>query len=232
MDDSSQSHDPVTSTADLREPREYHDPATSTDASRARHRRRYQTASEMLLAVDLPSHGPILDAGCGTGYGTQILADSWLSRNVIGVDSNHKAISKALTRRNWQQLVPEYWYESLVFSPRTTPNFHRAAPFAAIVCIEVLEHLDMSAQRAWVESAHDLLHPGGAFLVMCPVKQPGSVLSGPNPANKYHVHEPTVEELDAVLGLHFDEIRTEPIEPYHSTSGDAWQATRLAVKAV
>src|SRR6185312_2188975 len=52
-----------------------------------------------MWAAQLASRMNVLDAGCGTGYGAQILADGGASR-VVGVDISETAIAEAAQYRN------------------------------------------------------------------------------------------------------------------------------------
>ena len=79
-------------------PAEYHDPLHATDRqSVARHERRYREAIRLLRAAHLPN-GTILDCACGTGYGTAMLARSFKTRPIVGVDRNPDALGIARER--------------------------------------------------------------------------------------------------------------------------------------
>lgn len=198
-------------------PAEYHDPTTASLESSERHRRRYLRAIGLLKRVNLP-RGPIMDVACGTGYGTALLSDSF--EDVVGVDRSVIAIGKAAERAPAGLSFRSYEIaEACEWLPTYKP--------AAVVCIETLEHLGEIQQAGWIGDVAEALRPGGALVLMCPVKHRGEK-SGPNPRNAWHLHEPTVTEVLELLEpfhlLHLD------VEPYQSTAGEeAWQLTALAI---
>jgi SAM-dependent methyltransferase len=123
----------------------------------------------------------VLDAGCGVGWGGQILLDAGAC-SVVGVDIAHEAVADAVRR------VPaaRFTVGDLAAMPVAT------ASIDVVVCFEAIEHVQ-EPHRALDEFAR-VLAPGGSLLV-----------SSPNPfvypaGNEFHIHEfPPHELLDAVI---------------------------------
>src|SRR5919109_2012590 len=102
------------------------DPATMNGLIAAEHLARYW------LAANLASGLEVLDAGCGVGYGTEMIAGAGASR-VVGVDLSAEAIATASERAG--ELA-----DFQVADVRDLP-FNEGA-FDLVVCFEVLEHLE------------------------------------------------------------------------------------------
>jgi SAM-dependent methyltransferase len=141
----------------------------------AEHQSRYRMAARYVQELR------VLDAGCGVGWGGQILLDAGAS-SVVGVDIDPAAVADAVRR------VPGALFTvgDLAALPLAT------ASVDVVVCFEAIEHVD-DPYRALDELAR-VLAPGGSLLV-----------SSPNPAvyppgNEFHIHEfPPHELLDAVV---------------------------------
>jgi len=148
------------------------------------HRGRYLWASQLV------SGATVLDAGCGTGYGTQTLAMSG-ARRVVGVDISEEAI--AYSRREFSDEDCEFVLGDLEQLPFEEDSFD------VVVCFEVIEHVEH--RSAVIAELRRVLRPSGIL-----------VLSSPNrgvypEGNPYHIHEYTPEELLAALKGHFGNVR-------------------------
>lgn len=124
----------------------------------------------------------VLDAGCGTGYGTRLLAQGG-AREVVGID-----IAEAVL----EAVAP-----TMPDSVRLQPGDLRKLQvpddtFDLIVCFEVIEHFD--DPFTVLDELSRVLAPEGVLLISSPnrgVYQPG---------NPHHLHEFTAEELRTELG--------------------------------
>lgn len=99
----------------------------------------------------------VLDAACGTGYGSHILATSGAAE-VVGIDINARRVAYAarhFRRPNLSYLVADC--SALEMPPGS---------FDFIVSSNTLEHLDDPAR--FLDSAADLLVDGGQLLVVVP----------------------------------------------------------------
>ena len=143
----------------------------------AEHVARYRFAAQFV------SGRRVLDAGCGEGYGTALLASAG-AESVVGVDVDEPTIEHARERygRDFQVAdVAELPFED--------------DSFDVVVCFETIEHL-ADGSRAVAELRRVLADDGVL------------VISTPNPAeyvveNEFHVREYTPEEFAELLDGHF-----------------------------
>lgn len=104
--------------------------ATRLDDVRADHRYRYEWAGQRLRGKK------VLDAGCGIGYGSWILGEH--DCDVMAVDIDPGAIETALKA---------YPHLNVSFSNQDITSC--MGEFDAVVCFEVLEHIDCADFLAW-----------------------------------------------------------------------------------
>ncbi|RPI15670.1 MAG: methyltransferase domain-containing protein [Acidobacteriales bacterium] len=129
----------------------------------------------------------VLDAGCGTGYGTAELAR--VASSVTGVDISGDAIDYA--RSHYQASNVRFLRASCAALP------FQSGTFDLIVTFEVIEHL-----RDWeglLLEARRLLAPGGQFVVSTPNKDCYAGSRGSAGPNPYHEHEFTFDEFEQEL---------------------------------
>ncbi len=133
--------------------------------------------------------GFVLDAACGTGYGTFFLAQK--ARLVVGIDRSHEAISfcrQHYRKRNLQFQVMDV--EATAF---------RASSFDTVVSFETIEHLEDPEKFLW--ETRRVLKSQGVLLLSTPVKGVyDQTFLGENP---YHIHETEVDEFTQLLSRHF-----------------------------
>jgi SAM-dependent methyltransferase len=137
----------------------------------------------------------VLDAGCGTGYGSAELAQS--AAEVTGVDIAADAIAYA---------AANYPIPGLRFlqSSCTAVPFP-AESFDVVVAFEVIEHL--TDYRGFIDEAARLLTPAGLFIVSSPNKRYYGATRGEAGPNPYHEHEFEAQEFVQELGRVFPQIR-------------------------
>lgn len=128
----------------------------------------------------------VLDAGCGVGYGTALLANAG-ARDAVGVDLSASAIAAAVAGATGEFLEGDV--RSLPFDDGT---------FDLVVCFEVIEHLE-GRDDAIAELAR-VLAPGGILAISSPNRD---VYPSGNP---HHVHEYLPEELREALDRSFDHV--------------------------
>ena len=131
----------------------------------------------------------VLDAGCGIGYGSKLLADAGPIA-VMGVDISRDALDIA---------ERQFANERLDFVCDDCQSLARVqGPFDVIVSFEALEHF--SDGEAFVSRVAQLLAPGGVFMVSTPNKE----FSLRN--NPYHLREYTPAEFRALLERSFNHV--------------------------
>jgi SAM-dependent methyltransferase len=142
----------------------------------AEHYVRYHVAARCVAA-----HDRVLDAGCGVGWGSEILAHAGAAA-VTGIDIDAGAIESA--KRHCRSA--DFAVGDLLELP------FPSATFEVVTCFEAIEHVT-DPSRA-LDEIRRVLTPDGIVLVSSP--NPDVYPSG----NPFHIHElrPT-ELLDAML---------------------------------
>jgi SAM-dependent methyltransferase len=141
------------------------------------------------------AHGRrVLDAACGEGYGSALLAE--VAPEVVGVDISAAAIDHARTRYAGR---PRLRFEC---ADAAALGFADAA-FDLVVSFETLEHL--AAQQELVAGFARVLADDGVLVISSPDKRTYSDETGFR--NEFHVRELYREELLALLAPHFPHRR-------------------------
>ena len=153
----------------------------------------YEHWHRYAFALSLARGKRVLDAACGEGYGSNLLAG--VAAEVVGVDISDEAIAHARVR---------YQRDNLSFATGDAAALTFSDQrFDLIVSFETLEHL--YEQEALVAGFARMLAPGGVLLISSPDKRTYSEIAGFR--NEFHVRELYREELMSLLGAHFPEIR-------------------------
>ena len=129
----------------------------------------------------------VLDAGCGEGYGSALLAER--AAAVVGVDLERDVIEHAAQR------YPDVRFET---GDLATLGFPDAA-FDAVVTFQVIEHL--VSPRGFVAECARVLKPGGVLVLSTPNRLTFSPTGIRNP---FHTVEFAPAELRGVLEEAFD----------------------------
>jgi SAM-dependent methyltransferase len=137
-------------------------------------------------AASLASGKRVLDAGCGTAYGSEILARAGASE-VVGVDVDPQAFAHASADRLRLEVA----------DARDLP--HRDGSFDLAVCFEVIEHVD-DPERI-MDELRRVLGPDGLLVVSSPNRNVYP------PGNPHHRHEFTPDELADALSARFKQVR-------------------------
>jgi 2-polyprenyl-3-methyl-5-hydroxy-6-metoxy-1,4-benzoquinol methylase len=163
----------------------------------AEHVHRYHVVAKQLKNKN------VLDAGCGAGYGSNILAQ--YCSKVTAIDISSEAIEWCKenygSRRNL-----EFIQASLIKLP------FKDSTFDCIVNLEVIEHVQKDIQEAFLKEARRVLKPNGILIISTPNKKVYTDQSGYN--NPYHVCEFYPEEFKSFLNQEFSNIRMYNQELY------------------
>ena len=146
------------------------------------------------FAARLAKGRRVLDAGCGSGYGSAELAR--VAREVLGIDVSQEAIDYAGTHYRAAHL--QFKCASCIEMPAPSGSFDLVAAF------EIIEHLD--DWRAFLREVRRVLSPEGQFVVSTPNKlyyAESRVERGPNP---FHVHEFEYHEFRRELEAVFPKV--------------------------
>jgi 2-polyprenyl-3-methyl-5-hydroxy-6-metoxy-1,4-benzoquinol methylase len=104
--------------------------------------------------------GRLLDAGCGTGYGTHLLGTDKAVNQVLGIDRNRRAINHADRYYSGPQIA----FQQIDLLSQSLESLGR---FDSITCLEVLEHVPEPEKL--LSRLHGLLSPGGTLIVSTPL---------------------------------------------------------------
>jgi 2-polyprenyl-3-methyl-5-hydroxy-6-metoxy-1,4-benzoquinol methylase len=171
----------------------------SGDLTAIHHITRYRWAREVLQ--DLPSATSVLDLGCGSGYGTFLLAQSQPRSNFLGIDYDPQAVAAA---------QKSYSLPNLAF--RTgDPTDWRATiggvVFEVVTCFDVLEHVQH--RELMLENLVHHLRPDGWVLLSTPCGHASNVL---RPEWEHHRIEYSAASLYDLLRRYFAVVR-RPEDP-------------------
>jgi SAM-dependent methyltransferase len=149
----------------------------------AEHEARYRWAARAVRGR------AVLDAGCGVGYGTAIVAGAGAAR-AVGIDISAEAIEHAHGRYGHAGGFVVGDLEGLPFADDT---------FDAVVCFEAIEHV--ADPSCVLDEFRRVLRPEGVLLI-----------SSPNrgvypPGNRFHIHEYRPRELEEALARRFANVR-------------------------
>lgn len=134
----------------------------------------------------------VLDVACGEGYGSALLAR--VARSVTGVDVAEAAIAHARAAYAGQA--------NLRFETGSAAEL--ALPDGSVdlaVSFETIEHLPRDLQPRMLAEIARVLGPDGVLLLSAP--NPVEYSQARGYRNPYHEHEPSREELAALLAAHF-----------------------------
>jgi 2-polyprenyl-3-methyl-5-hydroxy-6-metoxy-1,4-benzoquinol methylase len=132
----------------------------------------------------------VLDAGCGVGYGTVLLAER--ASSVVGIDRSAEAIEYA--RRRYKRPNLEFRTGDLLALDLDD------ASFDAVTSFEVLEHL-RDQERFLAELAR-VLRPGGVLVLSTP-RVPETT---DRPDNPFHERELSRADFVELLERHFAQV--------------------------
>lgn len=151
------------------------------------HLHRYAFARELVDGLD------VLDAACGEGYGSALLASK--ARSVTGVDLSESAIAHAMSR---------YPSDNLRFlaSDCLDLPFDDGA-FDCIVSFETLEHLE--DHQGLMREFRRVLKPQGFLLISSPDK--AVYTDRQKNQNEFHVRELYRDELESLVREYFPAFR-------------------------
>ena len=160
-------------------------PGNSPGDLEAIHRARYALAEREIARL----HGlgkDILDAPCGTGYGTAMLGRVG---KAYGVDIDPESIAFAKDSFGGPDGSVQFTDCDILSVVGATMCGFAEVYFDAVVCLEGIEHVEESVGLAWIDGFAHIAKPHASLFI-----------STPNPATsrsnaKYHAREYTPTEL-------------------------------------
>jgi len=174
----------------------------SNKAEREMHLSRYFYLADFINKNKAAGAVPpkILDCGCGTGFGTKILAEKTNSPS-IGLDYSQEAIDYA--KQNQQTSLTEFVQGDATKLPFTSGEFNY------VVSIGVLQQLSLEQADKAIDEMMRVLAPGGHLIIQLPNKSVLAPIFDKYGNNPYHKHEYTPDELSGILekkGLHISAV--------------------------
>jgi len=154
---------------------------------------RYEHLHRYVFAAGLVKGLEVLDAACGEGYGSAILARH--AASVTAVDISPETIAHA--RERYPASNIEFRAADCAQLPFEDDRFD------CIVSFEALDHL--AQQEALLAGFRRVLRPGGFLLISTPDKAVYTDKLGGS--NEYHVAELYRDEFESLLLRHFSAIR-------------------------
>ncbi len=145
----------------------------------------YEHFHRYTMALDFAANKKVLDAACGEGYGSHLLAQK--AESVVGVDISESAIQHA--NKHYQH--PNLRY---IKSDALNMDFIDNS-FDLVVSFETLEHL--LEQDELMHEFKRVLKPDGVLLISTPDKKEYSDKTGFN--NEFHCKELYQHEFDDML---------------------------------
>lgn len=135
------------------------------------HLNRYYAISTIVKDKD------VLDAACGSGYGTELI--SRFASFVHGIDIDEEAVEYA--RDHFEKKNLAYSVASITSIP------FQDATFDIVVSFETIEHVDEITQKHFLEEIKRVLRPNGQLIISTPDKRNYSDI--PKYFNEFHLKE-------------------------------------------
>jgi len=151
----------------------------------------YEHWHRYAFALPLARGRRVLDAACGEGYGSALLARC--AASVLGLDLADGAVTHARQRYG---SAPNLRFDQ---ADVTALEAYPDSSFDLIVSFETLEHVQEQARM--LDGFVRLLAPGGVLLVSTPDRYQYSDVTGFR--NEHHVRELYRDEFEALLSARF-----------------------------
>ena len=133
----------------------------------------------------------VLDAACGEGYGSALLAD--VAAQVHGIDVSHDAVAHA--HSTYRSATLDFRQASVASLP------FGDATFDLVVSFETIEHVDGPTQEKFLDEIRRVLKPDGLLLISTPDKL--IYTDSPGAHNEFHVKEFYREDFRSFLSRAF-----------------------------
>lgn len=153
------------------------------------HWHRYAFARPLVAAKQ------VLDAACGEGYGSALLAAA--GAEVLGVDISAEAVEHARRRYAGQPRL------RFAQGDATALDELPDGCVDVVVSFETLEHVE--AQQRLLDGFARVLRPEGVLMISTPDRHTYSELGGE--CNPHHVRELYRDEFEALLATRFPHVR-------------------------
>jgi SAM-dependent methyltransferase len=162
------------------------------------HEQRYRFFAERYVGLD------VLDAACGVGYGSAVIARSG-AKSVVGIDVDAQTVAYAREH---------FAHPRVAFAEANAEQLAQLGQtFDVVVSFETIEHLREPIR--FLAEVRRVLRPGGRFICSTPNRDfAGKEAKNANP---YHLSEMSFAEFSAAFAEHFS-IE----EQYHQSHTEAF----------
>ena len=137
----------------------------------------------------------ILDAACGTGYGSKILAEK--ATHVYGLDLSPEAVEYAKANYNGENIT--YQVGSIAELPFADGLFD------VVVSFETIEHVDQTIQKLFLQEIKRVLKPDGLLIMSTPNKK--TFTDDRGLITKFHIKEFYESEFIDFLKKEFSTVQ-------------------------
>lgn len=150
------------------------------------------------FAIPYLKNRKVLEFGCGSGYGSDYVADS--CSEIVAVDISQEAVSYA--KNNYRKKNLEY---RCIDDIETTDLPFPDDTFDVAISFQVIEHL--KSDKRFFEELSRVLKEGGLLIVATPDKT-SRLFSFQKPWNQYHMHEYDMRTLESNTSQYFQVNKT------------------------
>lgn len=146
-----------------------------------------------IFASDFVKNKKVLDAACGTGYGSALLAEN--ADEVFGVDISEEAIAYA--KSNYAASNVNFSVANIEKLPFENDFFD------VVVSFETIEHVDTQQQEKFLSEVKRVLKDGGILVISTPNRD----VYKSRGENHFHVAELSLAEFKNLLEKKFKSVK-------------------------
>ena len=165
-------------------------PGCGDEQLAAEHLQRY------LAAAELADNKCVLDAACGEGYGSRILASR--ARRVLGIDKDRASIDHACEKYSGEKIS----FRCMDICSMEALNDNS---FDLVVSYETVEHLEAEQQALFLSEISRVLKPDGCLIMSTPNRE--IYEKHREKSNEFHRHELSAEEFEEYLKQVFPHVK-------------------------
>ncbi|OIP69989.1 MAG: hypothetical protein AUK48_14145 [Oscillatoriales cyanobacterium CG2_30_44_21] len=138
----------------------------------------------------------VLDAACGEGYGSFLMAEFWSAKSVTAIDISEVAIKSA--KENFESSKINYICHDL----GGMESFLDSESFDLVVSLETVEHL--KDPDFFIKSIKTVLKPNGIVVISCPNDY--WWYQDQIQDNPYHLHKYSLSEFQELCERHLGSV--------------------------
>lgn len=151
------------------------------------------------FAIDYVRDADVLDLGCGTGFGSAMLAEH--ARSVVGVDVAPDAVQFS-TDRYGDSAGDNLTFRQIGPLPDTRMPFDDAS-FDVVICFQVIEHIH--GVDSFLREIARVIRPGGVLVMATPDRR-WRLFDWQKPFNRFHVTEWNPQQMREIMERVFPQV--------------------------